>query len=170
MKRWIQDANVGSIKNYYGVDIKGNAQESLGKRYFHLCHNFREVSILVAEFEIMYDYAKRCSDTLLKDLQEMRKKCYSLSMEDQTEVHDEIVLGDVLQGDNRCQSHKGITFQDICGIKTKPTVGRPKSRLKGVLERSRNPKFQRKKACESRQVQSLGCLNKVRYAILHYNI
>ena len=100
----------------------------------------------------------------------MRKKCYSLSMEDQTEVHDEVVLGDVLPGDNGCQSHEGITFQDIRGIKTKPTVGRPKSRLKGVLERPRNPKSQRKKACESRQVQSFGCLNKVRYATLHYNI
>ena len=91
-------------------------------------------------------------------------------MEDQTEVYDEVVLGDVLQGDNGCQSHEGITFQDIREIKTKPIVGRPKSRLKGVLERPRNPKSQRKKACESRQVQSLGCLNKVRYATLHYNI
>nr|POE88925.1 hypothetical protein CFP56_54679 [Quercus suber] len=80
----------------------------------------------------MYDYAKRCSDTLLKDLQEMRKKCYSLSMEDQIEVHDEVVLGDVLQGE---------------------------------LERPRNPKSQRKKACESRQVQSLGCLNKANSSI-----
>ncbi|XP_023929881.1 protein FAR1-RELATED SEQUENCE 5-like [Quercus suber] len=102
LKRWTQDAKVGTIKNYHGVDIKGNAQESLGKCYSHLCHNFREVSILATEYEIMYDYAKRCSDTLLKDLQEMRKKCYSLSMEDQIEVHDEVVLGDVLQGDNGC--------------------------------------------------------------------
>ena len=83
LKIWTQDAKVGSIKNYYGVDIKGNAQESLGNRYSHLCHNFREVSILAAKSEIMYDYAKRCFETLLKDLQKMRKKCYSLSMEDQ---------------------------------------------------------------------------------------
>ena len=74
LKIWTQDAKVGSIKNYYGVDIKGNAQESLGKRYSHLCHNFREVSILAAESEIMCDYAKRCFETLLKDLQKMRKK------------------------------------------------------------------------------------------------
>ncbi|KAL0003090.1 hypothetical protein SO802_016871 [Lithocarpus litseifolius] len=86
-------------------------------------------------------------------------------MEDQTEVHDEVVLRDVLQGDDGCQSHKGITFQDIRGIKTKPTVGCPKSRLKGVLERQRNPKSQRKKACESRQVQSLGCLNKANSSV-----
>ncbi|XP_030948879.1 protein FAR1-RELATED SEQUENCE 5-like [Quercus lobata] len=94
LKRWTQDAKLGSIKNYHGVDIKGNAQESLGKRYSHLCHNFREVSILAAESEIMYDYAKKCSETLLKDLQEMRKKCYSLSMEDHSKVHDEVVLED----------------------------------------------------------------------------
>ena len=96
LKRWTQEANVGSIKNYHGIDIKGNTQESLGKRYSYLCHNFCEVSILTVESEIMYDYAKRCTDTLLKDLQEMRKKCYSLSMEDQTKVHDEVVIGDVL--------------------------------------------------------------------------
>ncbi|XP_050259986.1 protein FAR1-RELATED SEQUENCE 5-like [Quercus robur] len=155
LKRWTQDAKLGSIKNYHGVDIKGNAQESLGKRYSHLCHNFREVSILAAESEIMYDYAKKCSETLLKDLQEMRKKCYSLSMEDHSKVHDEIVLEDVLQGDNGCQSLEGITFQDIRGIKTKPTVGRPKSRLKGVLERPRNPKSQRKKANSSFDINSL---------------
>ena len=76
-------------------------------------------------------------------------------MEDQIKVHDEVFLGDVLQGENGCQSHEGITFQDICGIKTKPIVGRPKSRLKGMVKRPRNPKSQRKKACESRQVQSL---------------
>ena len=92
----------------------------------------------------MYDYAKRYSKTLLKDLQEMKKKCYSLSMKDQTEIYDEVVLGDVLQGDNGCQSHQGITFQDIRGIKTKPIVGRPKSRLKGVLERPINPKSKKK--------------------------
>ncbi|KAF3958639.1 hypothetical protein CMV_016468 [Castanea mollissima] len=86
-------------------------------------------------------------------------------MEDQTEVHDEVVLGDVLQGDNGCQSHEDITFQDICGIKTKPTVGRSKSRLKGVLERPRNPKSQRKKACESRQIQSLRCLNEANSSV-----
>ena len=39
-----------------------------------------------------------------------------------------------------------------------------------MFEQPRNPKSQRKKACESKHVQSLGCLNEVRYAILHYNI
>ncbi|KAK9993720.1 hypothetical protein SO802_023423 [Lithocarpus litseifolius] len=51
-----------------------------------------------------------------------------------------------IKGDNGCQSHEDITFHDIRGIKTKPTIGRSKSRLKGVLERPRNPKSQRKKA------------------------
>ena len=118
----------------------------------------------------MCDYAKRCSETLLKDLQKMRKKMLFPQHGGSIEVHDEVVFKDVLQGDNGCQSHKGITFQDIPGIKTISTVGCPKSRLKGVLEWPRNPKSPRKKACESRQVQSLGCLNKVRYATLHYNI
>ena len=32
----------------------------------------------------------------------MRKNCYSLSMKDQIEVYDGVVLGDVLQGGNGC--------------------------------------------------------------------
>ena len=32
--------------NYHGVDIKDNAQESLGKGHSHLCHEFCEIPIL----------------------------------------------------------------------------------------------------------------------------
>ncbi|KAF3962827.1 hypothetical protein CMV_012711 [Castanea mollissima] len=72
-----------------------------------------------------------------------------------------IDIKDVLQGDS------------IYRIKTKPTVGRPKRRLKSALEK-KNGKSQsqtirakkharglQKKACEARQVESLGSLNKV---------
>jgi zinc finger SWIM domain-containing protein 3 len=76
LKRWTQDAKVGSIKDYRGIDIKGDAQELIGKRYSHLSHNFREISTLAAESEMMYECAKRCFENLMKDLQEMRKRCY----------------------------------------------------------------------------------------------
>ena len=58
LKRWTQDANVGSIMNYHGVDIKDNAQELLGNGYSHLCHKFCEIPILATKSEIMYDHAK----------------------------------------------------------------------------------------------------------------
>jgi hypothetical protein len=47
-------------------------------------------------------------------------------MEGCIEVHGEIVPGDVVQGDIGIESHEDITFQGIGGIKTKPTVGRPR--------------------------------------------
>nr|POE71265.1 release factor glutamine methyltransferase [Quercus suber] len=74
-------------------------------------------------------------------------------------LEDEFI--DVLQGDS------------IHRIKTKPIVGHPKRRLKSALEK-KNGKSRsktthaekhasglRKKACEARQVESLGSLNKV---------
>ena len=42
----------------------------------------------------------------------------------ESEVHGEVVPENVLQGDGGFESHVDIS-QGICGIKTKPTVGRP---------------------------------------------
>ncbi|KAL0010519.1 hypothetical protein SO802_005627 [Lithocarpus litseifolius] len=97
LKRWTKDAKVSSIKDYCGIYIKGNTQESIGKRYSHLSHKFREISTLPAESEMMYEHTKRSFENLLKDLQEMRKKCYSDSMEGRVEVHGEAIHADVLQ-------------------------------------------------------------------------
>ena len=52
------------------------------------------------------------------------------------EVHGEIVPENVLQGDGGFESHVDVS-QDICGIKTKPTVGRPRQRLKSSLEKEK---------------------------------
>ena len=112
LKRWTKDAKVGSIKDYRGIYIKGNAQELIGKRYSHLSHKFHEISTLAAENEMMYEHTKRCFENLLKDLQEMRKKCYSNSMEGCVEVHGEAIHADVLQGNSGFDSHKDITSQD----------------------------------------------------------
>ena len=61
---------------------------------------------------MMYEHTKRCFENLLKDLQEMRKKCYSNSMEGCVEVHGEAIHADVLQGNSGFDSHKDITSQD----------------------------------------------------------
>nr|POE66033.1 hypothetical protein CFP56_28398 [Quercus suber] len=99
---------------------------------------------------------------ILKDLQEMRIKCCLSSMEG--EVHGEVVPENVLQGDGGFESHADIS-QGIYGIKTKPTVGRPRGRLKSSLERkkkkSSGQKDQPKKTSGARQVQSLSGLNRV---------
>nr|POF08494.1 hypothetical protein CFP56_42632 [Quercus suber] len=80
------------------------------------------------------------------------------------EVHGEVVPKNVLQGDGVFESHVDAS-QGICGIKTKPTVGRPRGRLKSSLERTKNKsqskKDQSKKTSGARQVQSHGGLNRV---------
>ena len=84
-------------------------QESIGKRYSHLSHNAREISTLAAENEIMYEHTKECFEKIMKELQEIRKKCHSNNMESCIEVHGDVTT-DVLQDDS------------ICRIKTKPIV------------------------------------------------
>jgi zinc finger SWIM domain-containing protein 3 len=171
LKRWTNDGKVGTIKDYRGIDIKANSQESIGKRYSHLSHNFREISTLAAESVTMYECANRCSKKLLKYLQEMRTKCYSDGVECQLEV----------QGEGGSSSDEDVALQAVLGIKTKSSVGRPKRRLKGALERRKNVKSQNKIAYASscvsnlhqavrgtRQIQSLEYLSKVRYFTLFY--
>ena len=70
----------------------------------------------------MYEHAKECFEKLMKEFQEIRKKCHSNNMESCIEVHGDVTT-DVLQGDS------------LCSIKTKPTIGRPKRRLKFALEK-----------------------------------
>ncbi|XP_030935722.1 protein FAR1-RELATED SEQUENCE 5-like [Quercus lobata] len=129
LKRWTQDANVGSIKDSYGIDVKGSAQESVGKRLSHLSHKCLQINTLATEREMMYEHVDKCFDKLLKDLQEMRIECCLSSMEG--EVHGEVVPENVLQGDGGFESHD--ISQGICGIKTKPTVGRPRGSYSNLV-------------------------------------
>jgi hypothetical protein len=101
----------------------------------------------------------------------MRTKCYSDGVECQLEV----------QGEGGSSSDEDVALQAVLGIKTKSSVGRPKRRLKGALERRKNVKSQNKIAYASscvsnlhqavrgtRQIQSLEYLSKVRYFTLFY--
>ena len=131
LKRWTQDAKVGFIKDCCGIDVKGSAQESVGKRLSHLSYKCLQINTLAAEREMMYEHVDKCFDKLLKDLQEMRIRCCLSSIEG--EVHGEVVPENFLQGDGGFESHVDIS-QGICGIKTKPIVGLPRGRLKISLE------------------------------------
>ena len=134
LKRWTQDAKVGFIKDCCGIDVKGSAQESVGKRLSHLSYKCLQINTLAVEREMMYEHVDKCFDKLLKDLQEMRIRCCLSSIEG--EVHGEVVPENFLQGDGGFESHVDIS-QGICGIKTKPIVGLPRGRLKISLERTK---------------------------------
>jgi hypothetical protein len=83
---------------------------------------------------MIYEYVDRCSKKLLKEVQEMRKICNFSGVEGHLVVQGE--------ADNMFEPNEDIASQDIRGIKTKPTVGRPKRRLKGALERRKSVKSQ----------------------------
>ncbi|CAI0390583.1 unnamed protein product [Linum tenue] len=71
----------------------------------------------------MYEHASEVFSNLLKDLQVM-KKCLNGG------TSNEIL----------CSNHEE-EYPTVAGVKSKATVGRPKGRFKGVLERQKVAKF-----------------------------
>ncbi|CAN1163860.1 Protein FAR1-RELATED SEQUENCE 9 [Linum perenne] len=129
--RWTKDARDGDVSS--STQALGSFEKSIGKRCFNLNYNFREISTLAVEADSMYEYAYEVSVKLMKDLQEMRKKLPSQTLPDQSELSDEV-----------CNSnHEQVDFA-IAGVKTKATVGRPKGRIKGALEKRKGHKVQHK--------------------------
>ena len=126
LNRWSKEAKARSIINYQAAKTSANPKESIGKRYSHLCRNYREIASVVAEHEELTKYAHEHSIELLKNLEEKKKtllKDNTCGKENTSEGHDD-VLGEMPKA---------------CGVKRKDTVGRPRGsggygRFKGVLE------------------------------------
>ncbi|CAN0875085.1 hypothetical protein LINGRAHAP2_LOCUS10627, partial [Linum grandiflorum] len=107
--------------------IHGSSEKSIGKCYFNLNYNFRELSTTVVEDDTMYNHTYRTLSKLLKELKEMRK-CQS------TEASTEVLC-----------SNQEPNYHVVAGVKTKATIGRPKGgRYKGALERSKSQHAQSK--------------------------
>ncbi|CAI0430488.1 unnamed protein product, partial [Linum tenue] len=108
------------------VRVQGSSEKLIGKRYFNLHYDFREISALAAESDKMYEHASEVFSNLLKDLQVM-KKCSNGG------TSNEIL----------CSNHEE-EYPTVAGVKLKATVGRPKGRFKGALERQKSHKVQSK--------------------------
>ncbi|XP_055961887.1 protein FAR1-RELATED SEQUENCE 5-like [Mercurialis annua] len=74
LNRWTKDAKIGIIKDNYSIGIENSPQESIGKRYSFLSHNFREILTLASESEDMYEHACEDFRKLMKSLQEMKSR------------------------------------------------------------------------------------------------
>ncbi|XP_050217789.1 protein FAR1-RELATED SEQUENCE 5-like [Mercurialis annua] len=123
-KRWTRDAKIGMIEDNCNIAVGSSPQESIGKRYSSLSHNFREILTLASESEDMYEHACEDFKKLLKDLQVMK------------------VSNDP---SNLSNSKDNKTFSPIISeVKKKATVGRPSNRIKGALERKKKIKRQSK--------------------------
>ncbi|CAN0872069.1 Protein FAR1-RELATED SEQUENCE 9 [Linum grandiflorum] len=51
LKRWTKYAKDGDIRT--SIQVSGSSKELIGKRYFNLNYNFREIATLAAEDDIM---------------------------------------------------------------------------------------------------------------------
>jgi zinc finger SWIM domain-containing protein 3 len=125
LNRWSKEAKARSITNYHAAKSSANPEESIGKRYSHLCRNYREIASVAAEHEELTKYAHEYSIELLKNLEEKKKRLLKDKCLNQTSEHHDVVLGELPKA---------------CGVKRKATVGRPRGsgsgygRYKGVLE------------------------------------
>ena len=136
LKRWTRDAKGWSITNYHGGQPNDNHKESVGKCYGHLCRNFREISSFTAEHEELIAYAHECSVELLKSLEQMKKNlCLDSTCVNQSSQGQALFDGNCENEQISMKMLQNIEITKPRGIKTKPIVGRPCSRLKGVLER-----------------------------------
>lgn len=136
LKRWTRDAKGGSITNYHRDQPNDNPKESVGKRYGHLCRNFREISSFAAEHEELTAYAHECSVELLKSLEQMKKNlCLDSTCVNQSSQGQALFDGNCGNEQIAMKTLQNNEITKPRGIKTKPTVGCPRSRLKGVLER-----------------------------------
>ncbi|KAK9913032.1 hypothetical protein M0R45_036858 [Rubus argutus] len=130
LNRWSKEAKARSIINYQAAKTSANPKESIGKRYSHLCRNYREIASVAAEHEELTKYAHEHSIELLKNLEEKKKKLLkenTCGKENTSEGHDD-VLGEMSKA---------------CGVKRKAVVGRPRGsggygRFKGILEGKKN--------------------------------
>ncbi|KAK2988112.1 hypothetical protein RJ640_017444 [Escallonia rubra] len=137
LKRWTKDAKDAIVSDYRGAQTQGSSQESIGKRYSYLSHDFQELVTLAAENEDMYAYAHQNLSKLLKDLEEMKKTYCSSTLAPNTNTQDDLTR-DVPQLDD------GVVSQCPRGIKRKATVGRPRKRFKDPLEQPRRRRSQAK--------------------------
>ncbi|XP_055960939.1 protein FAR1-RELATED SEQUENCE 5-like [Mercurialis annua] len=74
LNRWTRDAKIGTIKDNYSIGVENSPQESIGKRYSFLSHNFREILTLASESEDMYEHACEDFRKLMKSLQKMKSR------------------------------------------------------------------------------------------------
>lgn len=108
----------------------------MGKRYGHLCRNFREIASCAAEHEELFAYAHERLIELLRDLENMKKKLCSGHVSVHQNSQGETPFGGSDQFERLAPPNNFVPTK-VSGVKRKATVGRPRGRIKNVLERQR---------------------------------
>ena len=117
LNRWSKEAKAMTITSYLATNTSfDDPKEMTGKRYSHLCRNFREIASYAAEHDLLTAHAHEVSIELLKSLQAKKKDIFK--------VDEDGIAKVVLDEDGRVANNSEIT--KARGVKRKNPVGRPR--------------------------------------------
>ncbi|CAE6011084.1 unnamed protein product [Arabidopsis arenosa] len=142
LNRWSKEAKSRNISSYRSETFNGTVTQSIGKRYSHLCHNFREIASVAAEHVELTMCANEAACELLKKLEEKKKElvkanAWMLPTSNVEHVEREEEDEEVL---------------NARGIKRKATVGRPKNKKVGPHSRYLNALETKKRGTSKRKL------------------
>ncbi|KAG7588528.1 Zinc finger PMZ-type, partial [Arabidopsis suecica] len=120
LNRWSREAKSRSISSYRSEISNGTVTQSIGKRYSHLCRNFREIASLAAEHVELTMCANEAASQLLKKLEEKKKELVKANAW-------MLPTSNVEHGEREEEDE----VLNARGIKRKATVGRPKNKPVG---------------------------------------
>ncbi|CAH8262131.1 unnamed protein product [Arabidopsis lyrata] len=74
LNRWSKEAKARNISYYHSESPNETVKQSIGKRYSHICHTFREIAYVAADHIEMTLCANEDAIQLLKKLEEKKKE------------------------------------------------------------------------------------------------
>ncbi|XP_010495230.1 PREDICTED: protein FAR1-RELATED SEQUENCE 5-like [Camelina sativa] len=141
LTRWTKEAKSRSIYSYRTETTNGSVTQSIGKRYSHLCRNFREIASVAAEHVELTMCANETACQLLKKLEEKKKELVKANAWMLSTSHVEPVEGE-----------EDEKISNVSGIKRKATVGRPKNKTVGPHGRYLNALETKKRDTSKRKL------------------
>ncbi|KAG7583246.1 Zinc finger SWIM-type [Arabidopsis suecica] len=141
LNRWSREAKSRSISSYRSEISNGTVTQSIGKRYSHLCRNFREIASLAAEHVELTMCANEAASQLLKKLEEKKKELVKANAW-------MLPTSNVEHGEREEEDE----VLNARGIKRKATVRRPKNKPVGPHGRYLNVLETKKRSTSKRKL------------------
>ncbi|ESQ47733.1 hypothetical protein EUTSA_v10022007mg, partial [Eutrema salsugineum] len=122
LNRWSKKAKARIISSYCSEKPNETVNQSIGKRYSHLCRNFRDIASVAAEHIELTLCANEAASQLLKTLEENKKELVKANAW-------MLPTSDVKHVEEEEKDYNEVP--NARGIKRKASVGRPKNQKVG---------------------------------------
>ncbi|XP_020886183.1 protein FAR1-RELATED SEQUENCE 5 isoform X2 [Arabidopsis lyrata subsp. lyrata] len=122
LNRWSKEAKARNISYYHSESPNETVKQSIGKRYSHICHTFREIAYVAADHIEMTLCANEDAIQLLKKLEEKKKELLKANAW-MLQTSDVELVEEEEEEDNDVPNARGV--------KRKAPVGRPKNKKVG---------------------------------------